>query len=110
MAQISVDAVEGFWHHNKWGKIEVKVEPSGEQGSSVDIIHPLYGSQKMEINEFIKEDKLDFFGFKGALHGNKIIWDNGVSWTKIENGQTALSQSLEASLAALREHTMLASG
>mmetsp|Transcript_43594 Transcript_43594/g.135056 ORF Transcript_43594/g.135056 Transcript_43594/m.135056 type:complete len:82 (+) Transcript_43594:114-359(+) len=80
MSFVSLSQVAGKWQHSSGGDIEVSQDATGK---SVVIIHPTVGKQTMDVSKFLTADGLDYFGFKGKLDGNKITWNNGVTWTKV---------------------------
>mmetsp|Transcript_6250 Transcript_6250/g.17896 ORF Transcript_6250/g.17896 Transcript_6250/m.17896 type:complete len:82 (-) Transcript_6250:212-457(-) len=80
MSMLSPYQVQGKWQHSSGGEIEIIVDSSGR---SVTITHPTVGKQVLDTGKFCAGEGLDYFGFKGKLEGNKIVWNNGVSWTKI---------------------------
>merc|ERR1712232_769880 len=81
MSQLSIYQLQGKWSHSQGGEIEVQPDPDG---SKVIITHPTVGKQTLELNKFLTADGgIDYFGFKGKMEGTtKVIWNNGVNWTK----------------------------
>mmetsp|Transcript_7066 Transcript_7066/g.17076 ORF Transcript_7066/g.17076 Transcript_7066/m.17076 type:complete len:82 (-) Transcript_7066:111-356(-) len=80
MSFISPYQVQGKWQHSSGGEIEVTVDSTGKQ---VIINHPTVGKQTMDVSKLLPGEGLDYFGFKGKFEGNKISWNNGVTWTKV---------------------------
>mmetsp|Transcript_12630 Transcript_12630/g.23771 ORF Transcript_12630/g.23771 Transcript_12630/m.23771 type:complete len:83 (-) Transcript_12630:54-302(-) len=79
MSLSSAEQTVGRWRHSEGGRVQISMDSDGE---SVVIVHPILPTQKLPVSKFLSESELVYFGYKGKLCGDEIVWNNGVVWTR----------------------------
>ncbi len=69
----------GVWAHSGGGTVRVSCR---EGKVIVDNPHSQRPPARFPLSDFARPTQLRYFGHTGALVGNVITWDNGVTWTK----------------------------
>lgn len=71
----------GAWRHSEGGDITVT-----QFGRMVEIVHPYKPKQLLHGHKFVRGEEFYYFGSIGVIKGNRIVWDDGSSWTRRAEG------------------------